>query len=51
VEELVPAGTLDPNDIHTPGIFVDRIVQVMAPSDCLLRPLMAPADGAADGAG
>lgn len=33
VEELVPAGTLDPNDIHTPGIFVDRIVQVMVPSD------------------
>ena len=27
VEELVPAGRLDPNDIHTPGIFVDRIFQ------------------------
>jgi 3-oxoacid CoA-transferase subunit A len=27
VEELVPAGTLDPNDIHTPGIFVQRIFQ------------------------
>jgi 3-oxoacid CoA-transferase subunit A len=25
VEELVPAGELDPNDIHTPGIFVQRI--------------------------
>ena len=25
VEELVPAGTLDPNHIHTPGIFVHRI--------------------------
>ena len=25
VEELVPAGTLDPNHIHTPGIFVQRI--------------------------
>jgi len=25
VEELVPAGTLDPNEIHTPGIFVQRI--------------------------
>jgi 3-oxoacid CoA-transferase subunit A len=25
VEELVEAGTLDPNDIHTPGIFVQRI--------------------------
>lgn len=27
VEELVPAGQLDPNDIHTPGIFVQRIFQ------------------------
>ncbi len=25
VEELVQAGELDPNDIHTPGIFVQRI--------------------------
>lgn len=27
VEELVPEGTLDPNHIHTPGIFVQRIFQ------------------------
>ena len=27
VEELVPAGTLDPNHIHTPGVFVQRIFQ------------------------
>jgi hypothetical protein len=27
VEELVPAGSLDPNDIHTPGIYVHRIFQ------------------------
>ncbi|WP_378185957.1 CoA transferase subunit A [Aquimarina sp. W85] len=27
VEELVPAGTLDPNSIHIPGIFVQRIFQ------------------------
>lgn len=27
VEELVPAGSLDPNQIHTPGIFVQRILQ------------------------
>ena len=25
VEELVPAGTLDPDMIHTPGIYVHRI--------------------------
>jgi len=27
VEELVAPGELDPNDIHTPGIFVQRIFQ------------------------
>ncbi|MDA3906119.1 MAG: CoA transferase subunit A [Bacteroidales bacterium] len=27
VEELVPAGELDPAQIHTPGIFVQRIFQ------------------------
>ena len=27
VEELVPAGELEPNRIHTPGIFVQRIFQ------------------------
>ena len=27
VDEIVPTGELDPNFIHTPGIFVQRIVQ------------------------
>ena len=27
VEELLPAGALDPNQIHIPGILVDRIFQ------------------------
>lgn len=27
VEELVPAGSLDPNEIHTPGIYVQYIYQ------------------------
>ena len=27
VEELVPVGTLDPNHIHIPGIFIQRIFQ------------------------
>lgn len=27
VEELVPAGALDPNQIHVPGIFVKRVFQ------------------------
>ncbi len=28
VDEIVPAGTLSPESIHTPGIFVDHLVQV-----------------------
>jgi len=27
VEELVPAGTLDPDEIHLPGIYVQRIIK------------------------
>lgn len=27
VEELVPVGTLDPNQIHIPGIFIQRIFE------------------------
>ena len=30
VEELVPVGELDPNNIHTPGIYVHRIFQGVA---------------------
>jgi 3-oxoacid CoA-transferase subunit A len=30
VEELVPVGTLDKDEIHTPGIYVDRIFQGVA---------------------
>jgi len=28
VKEIVELGALDPEMIHTPGIFVDRVVQV-----------------------
>jgi 3-oxoacid CoA-transferase subunit A len=31
VEHLVPAGTLDPDHIHTPGIFVKRIIDGSPP--------------------
>ncbi|MBX3481512.1 MAG: succinyl-CoA--3-ketoacid-CoA transferase, partial [Caulobacter sp.] len=27
VEEIVPTGSLDPDHIHTPGIYVDRIIK------------------------
>ena len=29
VEEIVPTGSLDPDCIHTPGIYVDRIVRTV----------------------
>lgn len=32
VEHLVPTGSIDPDQIHTPGIFVDRIIHVPAPT-------------------
>lgn len=37
VEELVPVGSLDPNQIHTPGIFVDRIFQGDHYEKCIER--------------
>jgi len=30
VEEIVPAGTLDPDQIHTPSIFVNRLVKTVS---------------------
>ena len=27
VEEIVEPGELDPNHIHTPGIYVDRVIK------------------------
>lgn len=26
VEELVPVGSLDPDQVHTPGVYVDRVI-------------------------
>jgi len=30
VEEIVPIGHMDPDQVHTPGIFVNRIVQTVS---------------------
>ncbi|CFO08651.1 3-oxoadipate CoA-transferase subunit A [Bordetella pertussis] len=27
-KQMVPVGSIDPDDVHTPGVFVDRIVEV-----------------------
>jgi 3-oxoacid CoA-transferase A subunit len=36
-EEIVPVGSLDPNQIHTPGIYVERMVQI-GPGEILHAP-------------
>jgi 3-oxoacid CoA-transferase/3-oxoacid CoA-transferase subunit A len=38
VEELVDVGTLDPDHIHTPGIYVHRIFQGTAYEKRIERP-------------
>ncbi|GAA5931422.1 hypothetical protein JCM3775_005019 [Rhodotorula graminis] len=30
-EEIVPVGSIDPNEVHLPGIFVNRVVQSTVP--------------------
>ncbi|MFZ4164795.1 CoA transferase subunit A [Brevundimonas sp. NPDC058933] len=30
VEEIVPTGSLDPDCIHTPGVYVDRLIQTVS---------------------
>lgn len=34
-EDILPAGAIDPDQVHTPGIFVHRVVQVPPPPDGL----------------
>lgn len=42
VEEIVPVGSLDPDSVHTPGIFVDRIVASTMPEKHIERPTTRP---------
>ncbi|MDP2357265.1 MAG: CoA transferase subunit A [Beijerinckiaceae bacterium] len=47
VEHLVPAGSIDPDHIHTPGIYVNRIVHVPeAPKRIEFRTTRKPTDAA-----
>jgi len=32
-EDIMPVGAIDPDQVHTPGIFVDRLVSVPPPPD------------------
>ncbi|TAQ89736.1 hypothetical protein B7494_g1925 [Chlorociboria aeruginascens] len=41
-ENIVPTGSIDPNDVHLPGIFVDRIVPATAEKQIELRKLRDP---------
>lgn len=42
VEEVVELGQLDPDDVHLPGIFVDRIVVVSNPEKRIERKSFRP---------
>lgn len=43
-ENIVEVGEIDPNDVHLPGIFVDRIVPATLPS--VIEVLKTRPDGA-----
>jgi len=45
-EEIVPTGSLNPNDIDLPGIFVDRIVPSTAPKNIEIKKLRDPSSSA-----
>lgn len=56
-EEIVPRGALDPNYIHLPGVYVDRIVMATAPKQIEIMKLASdasappsPLDGGKDDA-
>ena len=50
VEELVDIGKLDPNDVHTPGIYVDRIFAGAAFEKRIERVTTRPRETTAAGA-
>jgi 3-oxoacid CoA-transferase len=43
-ENIVPVGSLNPNDIHLPGIFVDRIVPATVDKHIEVKKLWKPED-------
>jgi len=49
VEELVPVGGLDPDTIHTPGIYIDRILEGAAYEKRIERVTTRPREAAAAG--
>lgn len=51
VDELVPLGALDPDDIHLPGIFVHRVIHVPEHADIIEFRTTRPRDGERGGEG
>jgi 3-oxoadipate CoA-transferase, alpha subunit len=51
-EDILPAGTIDPDDVHLSGIFVDRLVKVPPPPEGWwpMRPAEIAARAASTGA-
>lgn len=45
-DEIVPAGSLDPQHVHLPGIYVDRVVKSNAPKEIEFR-ITSPAPSSA----
>jgi 3-oxoadipate CoA-transferase alpha subunit len=35
--EIVQAGEMDPDQVHTPGVYVDRMVKILPPPEGILR--------------
>lgn len=44
-ENIVPVGSIDPNDIHLPGIFIDRIVPSTAEKQIEIKKLRPTGTG------
>jgi 3-oxoacid CoA-transferase subunit A len=46
-EEVVPLGGLGPNEVHLPGVFVQRVVEVREHDDPIERRVVRPRSGGA----
>jgi 3-oxoacid CoA-transferase len=46
-EEIVPIGSIDPNDVHLPGIYVDRVVKATREKMLEIKKLR-PTEGAGE---
>jgi 3-oxoacid CoA-transferase len=44
-EEIVPLGSIDPNDVHLPGIFVDRVVPATVEKKLEIKKLRSDDEG------